>query len=205
MDETSRNATADTPERLQAALDAPSQVTISVRKGRVTALLPELGILVRADSVEAAHAEALRQREARIREYASEGLLDALPAPNQAAAACAGRSSLFGQLKVFLIKAAVVAALFLGMANIVGNGLRDLGYSLEKKLDGVGNWTPAMVEKHRASSAKVAEKLGPIVRELAVMFQAPAADTASANATSPGEPGGTVPAAGLPGAAPAKP
>lgn len=179
MDETRSTAPLVDPGRLQEALDAPCEVRLTSRKGRFIAHIPELGILARADSVESAHAEALRQREARIREYASEGLLDALPSPAAAAPGVPGKG-LLGQLKVFLIKAAVVAALFLGAVNVIGNGLRNVGYTLEKKLDGVVNWDAATIEKHRAKSALVAEKLGPVVRELTLLFVRPEAPAASA-------------------------
>ncbi|MBU1230500.1 MAG: hypothetical protein KKA55_06955 [Proteobacteria bacterium] len=178
MDETN-TSTPKAPDRLQAALAAPCEVRLGTGTGRVIAHIPELGILVRADSVEAAHAEALRQRESRIREFAAEGLLDALPAPNLASSACAARPGLLGQLKVFLIKAAVVAALFLGAVNIISNGLRDVGYTLEKKLDGAANMSAEAVEKNRAKAAQVAEKLGPIVRELSALFARPEAPAVS--------------------------
>lgn len=186
MDETSAS-TPQAPDRLQAALASPCEVRLGTGTGRVIAHIPELGILVRADSVEAAHAEALRQREARIREYAAEGLLGALPAPNAAPSACAARPGLLGQLKVFLIKAAVVAALFLGAVNVISNGLRDVGYTLEKKLDGAANMSAEAVEKNRAKAAQVAEKLGPIVRELSALFARPAAPSATPG-VAPAEP-----------------
>ncbi|MDO9084163.1 MAG: hypothetical protein Q7U56_12880, partial [Humidesulfovibrio sp.] len=54
-------------------------------------------------------------------------------------------------------------------------------------LDGVVNWDAATIEKHRAKSAQVAEKLGPIVRELSVFFTRPEA-LAPAPGATPVEP-----------------
>jgi hypothetical protein len=174
----------DSPERLQAALEAPCMVRLRTDKGRITACIPELGVIARAGSVEAAHAEALRQREARLREFAEAGLLDELPRPT---AVDAGPPRLLPQLKVFLVKAAVAAVLFLGAVDIISGGLRDIGYVLEKKLDGVAAWTPETVEKHRAQAARLAQKLGPVVRELlkpADAQPAPADNAAADNATA---------------------
>lgn len=157
---------------LQAALTTPCRVLITTAKGRTTAAIPELGVLAQGGDPASAHAEALRQREARIREFAAEGLLDLLPKPG--AEPETGRG-LFTRLRVFLVKAAIVSALFLGAVNIISGGLRDIGYVLEKKLDSVANWSPEMVEKNRAKAATVAEKLGPTLRELAGAFaQSPA-------------------------------
>ncbi|MBU1042628.1 MAG: hypothetical protein KKF77_16160 [Proteobacteria bacterium] len=156
-----------TPERLQAVLDSPCVVRLRTGGKRVTASIPELGILVSAGGVEAAHAEALRQREARIREFASEGMLDELSTDGGYNISSEPQKRLLPQLKVFLIKAAVVTVLFLAGVNIISNGLGNVGYVLEKKLDGVVTWTPETVEKHRAKGAKVAENLRPVI--LAVM------------------------------------
>lgn len=167
-----RRAPEAAPERLQAALDAPCVVRLATHKGRVVAMIPELGLIARAGSVEAAHAEVLRQREARIREFAAEDLLSELPRPGAEEQPEAGKR-LLPQLRVFLIKAAVVAALFLGAVNIIGNGLRDVGYVLEKKLDSVAMWSPESVEKNRAKASLLAAKLGPLLRELAAAFERP--------------------------------
>lgn len=165
--------TPDSETEIQAALAAPFEVRLSQRAGRFVACIPELGLLASAKTVDAAHADIVRQRETRIREYASEGLLHSLPKPGPLAAEPNG-PTLLGQLKVFLIKAAVVAALFLGAVNIIGNGLGNIGYVLEKKLAGTATMTPESVEKHRAQAARIAANLGPILREITAMFQTPA-------------------------------
>lgn len=171
---------------ITAALGAPFEARLRENNGRFTLFIPELGLLARGKTLEAARAELLRLREARLREFAEEGLLDELPRPGAQAAAEA-KPRLLVQLRPFLIKAAVVTALFLGAVNVISNGLRDVGYTLEKKLDGVVNWDAATIEKHRAKSAQVAEKLGPIVRELSVFFTRPEA-LAPAPGATPVEP-----------------
>lgn len=159
-----------TTERLQTLLEAPCVVRLSGRKGRFTACIPELGILVSASTADLAHDEALSRREARIREFASEGMLNELPMPGASQTSLSAQESLLSRLKVFLIKAAVVTVLFLGAVNIISQGLRDTGYTLEKKLQGLSNWTPDKVEWHRERAQMIAEKLGPTIRELLVMF-----------------------------------
>jgi len=166
-----------TPERLQVALDRPCVVRLHTEKNRVKASIPELGILVTAGSVEAAHSEALRQRETRIREFASEGMLDELSADGGNRIPREPAKRLLPQLQVFLIKAAVVTILFLSGVNIISNGLSNMGYVLEKKLDGVVTWTPETVEKHRAKGAKVADNLRPVILAIMSAFKEPSSPT----------------------------
>lgn len=142
-----------------------------------SASIPELGILVSAGNLEAAHAEALRQREARTREFASEGMLEELSTDGGSRIPSEPAKRLLPQLKVFLSKAAVVTVLFLGGVNIISNGLRDVGYVLEKKLDGVVSWTPETVEKHRAKGAKIAENIRPVVLAVMSAFKEPSSAT----------------------------
>lgn len=181
-------AAPTSPETLQAALDAPCVVLLRSHKGRFTACIPELGLLCAAATVEAAHAKILRQREARIREFAAEEMLDKLPRPLAAQDTMQNSKRLLPQLKVFLIKATIAVVLFLGAVNIVSNGLRNVGYVLEKKLDSVTYMTPESVEAHRAKAAKIAMTLGPILREVTVMFATPV----SGLTTAPVEAGDTA-------------
>jgi hypothetical protein len=172
-------------ERLQTLLEAPCVVRLSRRKGRFTACIPEMGILVSAATADLAHDEALSLREARIREFAAEGMLEELPTLGVAQACAPAQESLLSRLKVFLIKAAVVMALFLYMLNSISSGLRDSGYILEKRLQGLANWTPDKVEWHRERAQMIAEKLGPTIRELMVMFdRAPQRAGAQDNGTA---------------------
>ena len=99
--------------------------------------------------------------------------------------------------------------MFLGAVNIIGNGLRDVGYVLEKKLDSITAMTPESVEKNRAKAALIAEKLGPIVREVLAVFRdqptvaqptvaqptvaQPAAAPAPGEVQAPDAPGSTPP------------
>lgn len=135
-------------------------------------------------SVESAYAKLVQAREQRIREYASEDLLAWLPKPEAAghAQAKGGEPRLLTKLRPFLIKAAVTAAMLVWAMGMINESTRNIGYGLEKKLDGLANWSPETVEKHRARSAQIAEKLGPIIRELLVMFREPAAPGGAAAA-----------------------
>ena len=107
-------------------------------------------------------------------EYASEDLLSWLPRPGAAGTGSqpgSGEPRLLTRLRPFLIKAVIVGALFLWAMNMVNDSARNIGYGLEKKLDGLTSMSAESIEKNRAKSALIAEKLGPIVRELAVMFR----------------------------------
>lgn len=163
-------AGAKEPEDFARLLAVPCEVRVVGRGGRYTLAISELGLLVTGKDLATAHAEIMLQRERCLREFAAEGVLDWLPRPGAAPAAGPEKKSLLGQLKPFLVKAAIATALFLGAVNVVSNGLGDVGYVLEKKLDGVASMTPEAVEKHRAKAAKIAEKLGPIVREILAVF-----------------------------------
>jgi hypothetical protein len=167
----------DTAKTLAAHLAAPCEVRVVERAGRYTLSIPELGLLVTGKELGAAHAELMRQRERRLKEFAAEGILGWLPRPEAqggATATALGGRSLLSQLKPFLIKAAIVTAMFLGAVNVIGQGLGDTGYKLEKQLEGLSNWTPEKIEWHRERAQKIAEKLGPTIRELVVMFRDPA-------------------------------
>jgi len=152
-------------------LAAPHEVRVLERAGRFILYIPELGLTARGKDLAAAHAELSQARERRLREFAAEGILGWLPSPGAAAPATAQGKSLLSQLKVFLIKAAVVTLMFLGAVNVLGQALGDVGYRLEKKLDAAINMTPEQVEGNRARAEKIAEKLAPIVREVLVMFR----------------------------------
>lgn len=168
---------------IQAALAAPYEVRLRQQGGKHVLSIPELGLVVSGKSLEAAHAELATQREKRIREFAAEGLLHWLERPAQAAQPAA--SGTFAKLRPFLIKCLVVSVLFLGAVHIIGQKLGDVGYVLEKKLQGLSNWTPEQVEWHRARSEQIAQKLGPTLRELQAMFR----ETTPGTGTGPAAPG----------------
>lgn len=174
-------AGAKEPEDFARLLAAPCEVRVVGRGGRYTLAIPELGLLVTGKDLATAHAEIILQRERHLREFAAEGLLDWLPRPGAAPAAGPEKNSLLGQLKPFLVKAAIATALFLGAVNVISGGLGHVGYVLEKKLDGVTSMTPESVEQHRAKAAKIAEKLGPIVREVMVIFDRTARTPSAVN------------------------
>ena len=135
-------------------------------------------------SLEAAYAEMTALRERRIREFASEGMLHLLSAPGALPGTPAAPTGTAAKLRPFFIKCLVVALLFLGAMNLLSHSLGDVGYVLEKKLQAVRNWTPDEAEKQRALSEKVARNLGPVIRELMVMFQRPDEFRAAENKTA---------------------
>ena len=167
---TQKNPTAE----LRACLEAVYEARLLEKAGRFSLCIPELGLLVHDKSLEAAYAKLKQAREQRIMEYASEDLLAWLPRPGAAGTGAQPGGSeprLLVRLRPFLIKAAIVSALVLWAMNMVNDSARNIGYGLEKKLDGLANMSAESIEKNRAKSALIAEKLGPIVRELAVMFR----------------------------------
>lgn len=178
---------------LKACLEAPYEVRLREKAGRFTLCIVELGLLAHGKSMESAYAKLMQAKEQRLREYAAEDLLAWLPKPGSGAdgsSEAGGKEPrLLVRLRPFLIKAAIFCAIFLWAMNSINDSARNIGYGLEKKLDGMANWSPETIEKHRAKSAQIAEKLGPLVRELAVMFHDPATpiavtpSTEAANAT----------------------
>ena len=159
-------------------LNAPFEVRMLEKGGRFVLYIPELGLTASGKDLAAAHAELKQARERRLKEFAAEGVLDWLPKPGKREDNAAGLGAGPGvlvKLKPFLIKAAVITLMFLGAVNVIGQGVRDTGYKLEKQLEGLSNWTPEKVEWHRERAQKIAEKLGPTMREILVMFREPVA------------------------------
>ncbi len=176
---------------LEQYLAAEYEVRVRKTAKGYALYLPELGLRESADSLEAAYAKLGAAKKRHLEEFASEGLLDWLPLPGQTAGpglADAKQPSVLRQLKPFLIKAAVITLMFLGAVNIIGQGVRDTGYKLEKQLEGLSNWSPEKVEWHRERAQRIAEKLGPTVREILVMFREPAPAQAPVAGTPHAEP-----------------
>lgn len=174
-----------TEGEVQAALSAPCDMYLRRNKGKYSLSIPALGLVVNDASLEAAYAKMESLRERRIREFASEGLLHLISGPGSLPGAPAAPTGTAAKLKPFFIKCLVVALLFLGGMNILSHTFGDVGYTLEKKLKSVSYWTPEEVEKQRAQTEKIAQHLGPIVRELMAMFRQPGDVPGAANATAP--------------------
>lgn len=156
---------------IQAALAAPFEVRLRQHKGRYSVSIPELGLVVGGKDLAKAHEELLVLRERQIREFAAEGLLHLLTTPGAMSLVVQPDQGTLSKLKSFLVKCLIVSLLFLSGVNLLGQRLSDVGYVLEKKLQGLSNWTPAQVEWHRERSQLIAQKLGPTIRELLVMFR----------------------------------
>lgn len=190
--DTTRGASAtptDGADALARALSAPCDIRLRVRQGEFLLSIPALGLVVRDTSLDAAYERIRTQRETRIREFASLGMLDLLAAPASEAAGKNAGPSLRDKLRPFFIKCVVVSVLFLAAMNMISHSVGDIGYVLEKKLQAVRNWTPEDVEKQRALSAKTAERLGPVIRELMPMFRQPDEASPANNAAKQKQPG----------------
>jgi hypothetical protein len=170
---------------VQAALSAPCDMYLRRHKGKYSLSIPGLGLMVSDASLEAAYAKMEGLRERRIREFASEGMLHLISGAGALPGAPAAPAGTAAKLKPFFIKSLVVALLFLGAMNILSHTFGDVGYTLEKKLKSVSYWTPEEVEKQREQTEKIAQHLGPIVRELMTMFRQPGEVPGAANATAP--------------------
>lgn len=186
---------------LQEYLDAEYEVVVRKAAKGYTVCIPSLGLAHTGKELEASYASLSAKKEAHLREFAAEELLHLVPFPGDSGASQveANSRSVLQQVKPFLVKAAISALLFFGAVNVIGQGLGDTGYKLEKQLEGLSNWSPEQVEWHRARSAKIAEKLGPTMRELLVMFRGPAP------AGAPGEVVPVVPSVALEAGEAAKP
>lgn len=165
--EESKDGAARTEERLAALLAAPCEVRMRREKGRYTLFLAELGLSVQDGDLAAAHAELMKLREARLRQFAQEGILHWLAEPSGPKTPPSG---LLAQLKPFLVKSAVTALLIVGTLVLIGRGLDAAGKQLEKNIRGVGSWSPEKIERERQRAQAFAAKMGPVARELMGMF-----------------------------------
>lgn len=150
-------------------LDAPNDVLVSKRGGQYLLYDSRLGLLVTHKDLATGYAQLEKERSKRLCEFAEAGILHWLP--ETAGPSPTQPQSLLSRIKPFLLKAAIVTALFFTFLGAISGSLRDAGYGLEKKLEGLSNWSPEQVEWHRARAEKIAEKLGPTIRELLVMFR----------------------------------
>lgn len=174
------NTAAGLAPDLAARLSGKWQVRMQETDSRFVLSIPELGVVVSGTDIAAAYKELRQARERRLREFEAEGVLDWAPLPGVTPTAT-NESGLLLQLRTFLIKAAVVSLLFLGAVNIISTGLRETGYTLEKKLDKIADATPEDLERNRIKAGRIAQKLRPILQELRVAWEpaAPAADNAT--------------------------
>lgn len=179
--EAPQKAPAAKNPRLEKLLATMPEVRMVMRGGRHVLFLPQLGLHASGKDLQAAYQSLLEARRARLEELAAEDLLHLIP-DEDTAAAVPDPPSLLSRLKPFLAKAAVTTVLVMFVLSAISEGLRDMGYGLEKKLEGLSNWSPEQVEWHRARARKIAEKLGPVLRELRVMFDAPQTGAAPAGA-----------------------
>jgi hypothetical protein len=165
-----------------------AEALVTRRGGKFVLYDPRLGLLVSHADLAAGYALLEKDRAARLAEMAEAGITHWLP---EAESRQPGQGAgMLSRLKPFLIKAVVVSALFFVFLNALSGALRDAGYGLEKKLEGLSNWEPDQVEWHRARAEKIAAKLGPTIRELMGMFRdpAPGATAMPAQAEPPAEP-----------------
>ncbi|MDO9067766.1 MAG: hypothetical protein Q7W05_04850 [Deltaproteobacteria bacterium] len=157
---------------LEEYLLAPYEVRVRPKGGgSYLFYIPELGLQHACKSLDEALPVLMSQKEEYLHRFAVEGLLSWVARPGQKPeAASAASPGLVRALLPFAIKAVVVTVLFLGAASVIGNGLNNLGRNLEQGLEGISRWSPDKVDLYRDRSAGIAQKLGPIVRELVVMF-----------------------------------
>lgn len=159
----------DTDAQVKALLDAPADMRLSRHKGKFRLAMPALGLIVVRESLQEAYEEMATLRERRVREFAAADMLHLLD--ERATRPAEQEPNLLSTLKPFLIKCAIASALFLGAVTVVSGGLRDVGYTLEKKLKSLALLSPEDVEKNRDIAEKIAKNAAPIVRELLVVFR----------------------------------
>ncbi|MCM0754527.1 hypothetical protein M7784_04615 [Desulfovibrio aminophilus] len=162
-----KGGAAQTEEKLTALLAAPCEVRMRQENGRYILFLADLGLSAQHEDLAAAHAELMKLRETRLRQFAQEGVLHWLAEPRRQETPPSG---LLAQLKPFLVKSAVTALLIVGTLVLIGRGLDTAGKQLEKNIRGVGSWSPEKIEQERQRAQAFAEKMGPVARELMGMF-----------------------------------
>lgn len=157
---------------LEEYLGAPYEIRVRPKGGgKFLFYIPELGLQLTGESLDAAIPILTRQKEEHLRKFAEADLLCWVSRPGQTpSAAGPTKPSLARALLPFAIKSAVVTLLFLGAANAIDKGLNNLGRGLEKNFEGISKWSPEKVELTRDRAALVAQKLGPTIRELMGMF-----------------------------------
>lgn len=168
-DDTLSCAPGGQAQELARRLATPVEALVREHGGEYTLYQHELGLLIRSKDLASGYAELRKARDSRLRELAQEGVLHWLPTAG--AGAAPKEPSLLRKLTPTLLKAAIATSAFLFCLSALSGALRDAGYIMEKKLEGLSNWTPEQVEWHRARSEKIAAKLGPTIRELLPMFR----------------------------------
>lgn len=190
----------DDQERLAQALGRGYTVAVQTKGNGYVLFIRELGLRHQSDDLVRGHAELLEKKDAWIRDLAQEGLWDWIVPPggtpgltSDAAPAPAGR---FRGLLPFFIKFGCVVLLLLVVSAKLSDAGRDVGYTLEKKLDNIVAMQPETVEKHRAKAHAIAVRLRPIVLEVLSIFRPESDPQSGSQVVSSAAPGAAASQAG---------
>jgi len=174
----------DDRERLEQALGRSYTVAVQARGKGYVLFIRELGLRHECDDLARGHVEILEKKDAWIRDLAGEGLWDWIVPPGGEPAPQPAGAGRYHGLVPFFIKFFCVALLLVVAFGAVAGGLRDLGYTLEKKIDGVIAQKPEQLEANRMKARAFAQRLRPIVQEVLYVFRSDAELAAgAANAT----------------------
>lgn len=197
----------DTEAKLLHHLGLTYDVLVRQKAGTYSFFIRELGLRHESSDPVQGLREILEKKDAWIRDLAEEGLWSWIVEPGGQGGVSDAHSapSALAGIKPFLIKLCLVGVLLFALVVVVSNGLRDLGYNLEKKLDSVVAMQPESVEMHRAKAHAIAEKLRPIALEVLTIFRPEPESKAPQGApdTQAEPPAQTVPAP-APSGAPAR-
>lgn len=162
----------DAQDRLTNALGKKYDVIVHFTGDSYLFFLRELGLRHADASLERGFSEILDMKDRFIRDVAAEGLWDWIVEPGARGATTAEPTpGPLRKLLPFFIKLGCVSFLVLVLVAYISNGLREVGYGLEKKLDKIVSMTPETAEQHRTKARAIADKLRPIVLEVLSMFQ----------------------------------
>lgn len=161
----------DDQNRLTQALGRKYTVAVKADGKGYMLFIRELGLRHQCDDLARGHAELMAKKDAWIRDLAAEGLWDWIAEPGEASAQEQTAPRRWQSLVPFFVKFACVALLLLVISAKLSSAAREIGFTLEKKIDAVVLMSPDAVEAHRQKARNLALKLRPIVQELGIMFR----------------------------------
>jgi len=152
---------------LETLLAGPVEARLRCNGGNFTLGIPELALTVSGTDLAALFSELAAKREERLRQFSDEGVMHWL----QPQGCVAPASNFQRSLKPFFIKTAVVIVLCVGVAVLIGQGIKAVNKDLVTKITAVSSWSPEKVETERQRIKGFSDKLGPVAREFMHMFR----------------------------------
>lgn len=178
----------DNHERLVLALGRKYTVAVQVKGKDYVLFIRELGLRHQSGDLTRGHAELLEKKDAWIRDLAQEGLWDWIVPPGETSEQGSIEPPCGKSLTPFFIKFGCVVLLLFVVSAKLSDAARDVGYSLEKKIDNMLVMPADKLEANRQKARALAQKLKPIVQEFTILFRSDA--VSATNATQPADTSG---------------